>query len=228
MVPGWAGTNVYRVVIDPENVVPDSDRSNNAWSDSLFVLGLPDLIVNKLVPSNPTPQQGDAISLRMDVSNLGIDDAEHVRVEVFARSPLIGRVLVGKTFVDHIAPLSTEVVEVDIDGASLVGPIELEVVLDRLEKILEMSDLNNTAQIDLYYSAGLTFTRVGQTLTITGDASANEIALVDDGSLYLSISTGGAARSCCRAATDHRGHARRARPRHAFLRRQALPVHFHR
>jgi hypothetical protein len=99
-----------------------------------------------------TPQQGGPFALRVSVDNRGIDDAEDVRVEVFANSPLFGRRLVGRAAIDHIGPLSSGSVNVDLDTSQLVGSVVLEIVLDRLEKILEISDLNNTATLTLSFN----------------------------------------------------------------------------
>ena len=56
VAPGYAGTNAYRLVMDPDNALADGDRSNNTLLDHLFIQGLPDLLVEdvKATPQAPS------------------------------------------------------------------------------------------------------------------------------------------------------------------------------
>jgi hypothetical protein len=148
---GWAGNNTYRVsVVDP---AVDADPTNNSALANIFVQGFADLVVAGLTPSMTPPHQGAPFALRVAIENAGIDDAEDIRVEVFANSPIFGRRSVGRAVIDHIGPLSSGSVNVEIDTTQLVGSVVLEVVLDRLEKILEISDHNNTDTVTLEFAA---------------------------------------------------------------------------
>ena len=126
----------------------------------------------------------------MIVKNQGIDDAEDVRVEVFARSSLFGRRLVGRSDIEHLGPLSQAQVIVDVDTSSLAGVVMLEVVVDRLEKILELTDKNNTGEIELAFASDWTFDRDDTTLRIVGNASDNTISITDRGESMIEIVVG--------------------------------------
>ena len=144
LADGLAGTNRYRVQVDPDLQLGDTDPTNNVGEVSLILQGLPDLRVSGLALNPPAPRQGDPISVKALISNAGIAWARNVLVEVFATNATAGRILVGKMTLAELAPLSSRSVSIAIDTSRLVGETEISVVVDRLEKILETSELNNS------------------------------------------------------------------------------------
>ena len=143
---GLAGLNSYRVVVDPAMQQIDSNWSNNVAGTSLILQGLPDLQVEILGldpddgMSLPMPIQGDLLTVRTRLSNTGILPARDFKVEVFARNPSVGNILVGTKLIDEMAPLSSIGVDIPIDTSRLLGFTSLVVVVDRLDKVLEIDE----------------------------------------------------------------------------------------
>ena len=143
LADGLAGENRYRVVVDPAMEKPDSDSTNNLRETMVVLQGLPDLEVANAHLDTDSPAQNDAVCVLADVSNLGIDAAENVVVEVFATTAAKHHFIVGQTVLDAIDPLTGAVVTIAIDTSELVGEVEISVVADRLQQILEVTDYNN-------------------------------------------------------------------------------------
>jgi hypothetical protein len=149
---GLAGMNRYLIVVDPDNERPDADRSNNVGQTGVFIQGLPDLKVQDFTLDQATPMQGVPLKLNATLQNVGIDDAQNVEVEVYARLlaapgpsgqlPASG-LLVGKVKLDLVKALSSASLSIDIDTPKLIGAVELSLVVDPNLKILEATDLNN-------------------------------------------------------------------------------------
>jgi hypothetical protein len=163
---GLAGRNRYRVVLDPDQTVPDPDRSDDSQETTLIIQGLPDLI-----PLSPTlvetqhPTQGQQLTLRAQVRNAGIRGAENVLVEVFWGDPHVQGSLIGKTTVAWLPALSLATVDIPLDTTKLIGPVSLTVIVDRLEKILETSDRNNRVALRANFRAA---DRVAPTSAVAG------------------------------------------------------------
>jgi hypothetical protein len=152
---GWAGMNTYRVAVLPTNGSADRNQSNNSGRTHLFVQGLPDVTIHSLAADATAPLQAGPLDLTFELRNDGIDDADHIRIEVFGMSAQLGRRIVGRTQIDHLGPLASTMVTIPIDTSHLAGDVTLIVQVDRLEKILELSDLNNTAHLGLKFTPTL-------------------------------------------------------------------------
>ncbi|MCA9197526.1 MAG: hypothetical protein KDA87_08315 [Planctomycetales bacterium] len=150
--PGWAGVNNYRITLAPASIPLDKDHANDFASEYLQMQGFADLVIDFVATTNQTPTQGEPLDLRVAVRNQGIDDAEDIRIEVMAVSPVFGRRVVGLTTIDQLSPFASQDVLIPIDTSHLVGEVELLVIVDRHEKIMEISDLNNQRSIRVTFA----------------------------------------------------------------------------
>lgn len=149
---GWAGTNSYRVTILPSSVPLDKYPANNFASERLALQGFADLVVDFVAITTDTPTQGEPVDVRITVRNQGIDDAQDVQLHLVAVSPVFGRRVVGTATIGRMSPFEIVTVLVPVDTTHLVGDIELRTIIDRHEKILEISDLNNQHSIDVTFA----------------------------------------------------------------------------
>jgi subtilase family serine protease len=143
---GLTTVNRYRVVVDPDGEQPDADASNNVAQTLLLVQGLADLAVGA-VSLVGMPVQGQPLTVKAVIENQGIATARKVLVEVFAGEPGNGGLLIGKTMIDQLDPLSSKLVAIPVNTAKLVGVQRIVVVVDRLQKVLETTDANNQASV---------------------------------------------------------------------------------
>jgi uncharacterized repeat protein (TIGR01451 family) len=142
-----AGQDRYRLIVDPAGVALDCNRTNNIGDQLLVVQALPDLTVVGLSLNPSSPIVGSPFFVRAVIANAGIAPAQGVLVEVFDGIPGTD-VLLGSTTVDNVQPLGSVAVSIPVVNAKLTPGIHiLVVVVDRLEKILEITDLNKDATI---------------------------------------------------------------------------------
>jgi hypothetical protein len=134
--------------VDPSGVALDLDRLDNISDRVLVVQALPDLTVPSLSLSSAKPMRGAPLSVLARIANSGIAPARDVLVEVFDGMPGSGTLLAATTLVD-VEPLANVAISIPVGTSNLaLGPHRFYVVVDRLEKILEVSDLNNEASVD--------------------------------------------------------------------------------
>src|SRR5439155_22943774 len=122
---GLAGRNRYRVILDPDRVHDDRNRNNNSAETVLVLQGLPDLVVPAFVLlETPTPAQGQPLTVRALIGNLGTASARALSVEVFAGEPDNGGFPIGQTTIDSLAALSDTIVDIPVDTSQLAGALD--------------------------------------------------------------------------------------------------------
>jgi hypothetical protein len=175
LAPGLAGENRYRLVVNPEltyttaaNVTAggtptgsvqyiidnpnDANPGNNVAEVALQIQGQPDLTpVKARLVETQTPAQGQALTVAVQVDNIGIGTAEQILVEVFAEGTAVSNLLVGHATIDKMEGLSKTIVDIPIDTSKLQSNVVLTVVVDRLEKILETNHFNNTLAFQVHF-----------------------------------------------------------------------------
>jgi hypothetical protein len=151
---GLAGRNNYRVIVDPANALLDKNRSNNVGDAELTLEEFPDLAIPtaKFVET-PTPDQGQALTVRAQIENLGIASARAISVEVFAGDPNVAGFPVGHTTLDYLAALSSTNVDIAVETSKLFGFEPLYIVVNRLDAFPETSHFNNTYVLSTYFGA---------------------------------------------------------------------------
>ncbi len=143
---GLAGSNRYRVVVDPDNVQPDSNRSNNGAETLLVLQGFPDLLVPEMqFLETQTPTQGQALTVQAVIQNQGIAAAHAISVEVFAGNPYGDGAPIGQMTLDALAALSSTTVDIPVDTTKLIGNQAIWVIVNRQASFLETTFANNTA-----------------------------------------------------------------------------------
>lgn len=140
------GQRNISVAIDPFNRIAEFDNNNNGNYTLVTVHGIPDLYVASgdvvLTPSSPIRDQSTTIKAK--VHNNGDVSAENVRVSFYATDPSGGvRTLLSDTTLSYIDV--NDYAEASISWTpSMAGTYILEVVIDRLGTITEISEANNT------------------------------------------------------------------------------------
>ncbi len=140
------GQRNISVAIDPFNRIAEFDNTNNGNYTLVSVHGIPDLYVASgdvvLTPSSPIRAQSATIKAK--VHNNGDVSAEDVRVSFYATDPSGGvRTLLSDTTLSYIDV--NDYAEASISwNPSMAGTYILEVVIDRLGTITEISEANNT------------------------------------------------------------------------------------
>jgi hypothetical protein len=151
---GLAGSNRYRVVVDPDGILPDSNRSNNGAETVLSISGLADLKVGSLQLA--AAPQGNGLVLNAEIDNMGIAAAQPVPLEVYvvpvtpgvpapstpSSIALRGR-LVGKTTLTRVGPLAASQVRISLQPFAVSSGEQLFLVIDRLNTLV-LSDRTHT------------------------------------------------------------------------------------
>jgi hypothetical protein len=152
-VRGLAGHNLYRVVVDPNNTLPDADRSNNVAETMLLLQGLPDLRFGVLTLVGTSGGLGSILTVPL--VNLGIAPTQKVPVEVYALnsdlSPTLANImahgqLLDQTIVYQVAALSSTNAVLTIATLNLPYK-QLCVVVDRTNTLTLLDHMHNIASI---------------------------------------------------------------------------------
>jgi len=149
-VAGAADRLVF-FVVDPQKQIAEIDENDNRAFESLVVLGLPDLAVSpgalSLVPRFPRP--GDAVTLTVQVTNLGEQPAANVLVRVHEGEPGAGgRQVGGDQVLPAIAPKVTGIYSFSwtLEGDATRT---LVVEVDPGSVVVESTKANNVARLDV-------------------------------------------------------------------------------
>jgi hypothetical protein len=154
---GFAGTNIYRVVVDPNMTLPDASWSNNAAQTALEIEGLPDLRLNTFSLVSPDTTQVPTVQAM--IQNAGIAAADSVPVEIFlvpantgndqATIEAIGQV-VGETTLSALDPLANTplTMQLTVDFAAITGQ-ELAMIVDPDNSIMLKDHVHTVATIQV-------------------------------------------------------------------------------
>ncbi len=140
------GLRTISVAVDPFNRISEFDNSNNGNSTQVTVHGIPDLYVaaGDVVVNPASPVRGQTTTIEATVHNSGDVSASAVRVSFYATQPSGGvRTLLADAIINSIDV--GDYGEASISWTpSIAGAYTLEVVIDRLGTITEISETNNT------------------------------------------------------------------------------------
>jgi subtilase family serine protease len=143
-----AGRHNVCVVVDPENLVKETDEENNEYCRVLDVhLPQPDLTLSSAVItfSNDTPTVGDVISVSATVLNIGETGADNVTVTFFGDDSQIGQ----ESLISFI--MSGGQVAADVSwNATPEGWHQIKVIVDRNDAVLESNENNNVGTRCIY------------------------------------------------------------------------------
>jgi hypothetical protein len=154
---GFAGTNIYRIVVDPGMTLPDANWSNNVAQTALMIEGLPDLRINDF--SLVSPDTTQVPTVQAVIQNAGIAPAQSVPVEVFlvpantgndqATIEAIGQV-VGETSLSELDPLANTPVTMQLSAtfAQIAGQ-ELAMIVDPDNSVMLKDHVHTVATIQV-------------------------------------------------------------------------------
>ncbi|HUP24048.1 MAG TPA: CARDB domain-containing protein [Thermoanaerobaculia bacterium] len=144
---------VLFLVADPDAALAEAVEDDNVLFQSIAVLGLADLALGsgslRLDPFFPLP--GHAVTLEIEVANLGDQEAAPAIVEVFGGDPLAGAPLLASALLAALPPGAAGLAAPSwtlAADAEPGRPLELVVVVDRANLVRERSKANNRATLE--------------------------------------------------------------------------------
>ena len=139
------GQRNISVAIDPFNRISEFDNTNNGNYTIVTVHGIPDLYVQAGdVTINPTlPNRDQSTTISATIRNSGDVSASNVRVSFYATDPSGSiRTLLADSIIAYIDVNDYGVAQISWTP-SLPGTYIIEVIVDRLAAIEEISETNN-------------------------------------------------------------------------------------
>ena len=146
---GQSGTNYIHVVVDPQNIINESNENNNTTLIPIDVTPSikPDLVITSsdIIFSNLNPQDGEPLVITATVHNFGTD-ASDIKVNLYNGNPSSGGTLLNTYTISQIIPFGGQTqVLFTLDTVGLSGSHEFHIVLDPDNTIDETNEINNTA-----------------------------------------------------------------------------------
>lgn len=146
------GANTIMVKVDANNVVNESNESNNA-GNVIVNIGAPDLVISDIqyyAPNVANPVVGDYVGYKVTIKNIGNAPAKcpatmsgHLNGQFLRSETCSSSVVIqpGETFADQQYSFTT---------FSAVGTSTIMVKVDTNNNIIESNENNNTASVMVY------------------------------------------------------------------------------
>jgi subtilase family serine protease len=132
------GAHVVKVVVDKNNLVPESSKTNNTMEARISVV-FPDLSISTITISPASPVKGNKVTVYFTISNLGQAVANISGADVFLDGVAVGSVNAGM-----IPAKGTKAMSVIIDGSKITAGSHLVKVYATLKDIIpELQTGNN-------------------------------------------------------------------------------------
>ncbi len=138
----WTLTNdfqTFKIIIDEENSVVESDKSNN---EKVAVIPTPDLLIESITYSPAEFTENTTVTLTITVGNTGVTPAQSPYLDCYINNVFQTRLPI----VSISAGTSAEVL---FDWTALPGKNELKVIVDGADNIVEVNETNNDKSITL-------------------------------------------------------------------------------
>ncbi|KUG24422.1 hypothetical protein ASZ90_005799 [hydrocarbon metagenome] len=173
---GQSGRNYIHVVIDPQNLIVELNKNNNA---SLVAIDVavptkPDLAItiSDINVSNANPKAGEILLVDATIHNLGTV-VSNVEVSLYDGDPAAGGTLImQKTNTPIIQSGGTAALSFEINTLGLSGNHVYYIYIDPNNKIDEVNETNNTASV----STTISLTNLNLTIsTDKTDYTADEV-----------------------------------------------------
>jgi subtilase family serine protease len=132
------GDYLFTVIVDPENIIEESDETNNAV-EKTFHVSASDLIVTEISFSNPTPKVDEEIRIIAEAKNIG----EASTIESFKIGIYEGESLIDEKEIEKLDP-GAFISVFTYWTPKIEGDIEIKVKVDLREEIDEMDENNNS------------------------------------------------------------------------------------
>jgi len=133
-----SGEHNISVVVDAENVIVESNETNNNASKTITVEKKPDLCPTDISFSPASPPEEDSVTITAVISNSGCTAAKDFTVSFFVDGALIG----NTTNISVNALSRSKAV---ITWASVLGTYDIRVFADSGDVIQESNETNNNA-----------------------------------------------------------------------------------
>jgi subtilase family serine protease/prenyltransferase beta subunit len=138
------GTHNLTAIVDPTNVVQESNETNNGGGISLDMGYRMDLVLNKIYYTNDTPAEGDQLELRAEVYNANVDPASNVEVGFYLDGGQGEGQQIGYLTIQSIPGGSTVTSDpVFWDTMGHPGAHRIYVQVDPLDRMTETNENNN-------------------------------------------------------------------------------------
>lgn len=137
-----AGETLVTVEVDPENLLPEITETDNRAFRAVKILGLPDLAIsaNAVSLAPAAPREGDVVSVRVRIRNLGAQRASDVGVAVHE-----GDLQIHAETLPVIEGLADAEVSFSCTVPAKTGAHSLRVAVDPDNRIPEADEANNVA-----------------------------------------------------------------------------------
>ena len=132
-----AGTHTGVFAVDPDNIVEESDETNNTLSFDLPEIPFPDLIVSDIALLTESPVQGEIATVQVTLDNLGAATVKDLLVELESR---------GATFSNwQFGGLTNgEFPTLDFDVPTPAGDFSVTTFVDATNLVTESDEGNNS------------------------------------------------------------------------------------
>ncbi len=146
---GQSGRNYIHVVVDPANIIEESNENNNASLIAADVAPpiLPDLAVasTDITFSSLNPPEGEQLTITSTIHNLGTDTSD-IEVTLYDGDPSSGGVALATQTMVQIIPFGgTAVLTFNVDTFGLPGIHKYYISVDPNNLIAETNETNNSA-----------------------------------------------------------------------------------
>jgi subtilase family serine protease len=151
---GHAGNNNIYVVVDPDDIIAETNELNNKAFKTTKVASSqgPDLtLVSSDISFSPlTPQEGDTVIISAKIRNSGNQDASNVPVEFSLGDPTVGGTLIlGTSTIPFIAKGGFVTAQLFWNTTGFAGTYEVYANTDPANQIIELDEINNMAHATL-------------------------------------------------------------------------------
>ena len=151
---GVATDRKIQVVVDPTNRIRETDETDNRATATLKLAGVlrPNLVMEaeNIGFDNPTPQEGEPVTVRAVVRNTGTVDAQGVAVRFADATDRSAPVPIGEIqTIPQIPAGGSGMAQVTYDTTGKVGKRTIQVTVDPANFILETRESDNQAQASL-------------------------------------------------------------------------------
>ncbi len=146
---GTGGKTIF-VKVDPDNIISETNETDNASSSRIWVATAPDIAIfsEDLKPSTYVPASGTAFTLAYTVRNLGESSTDGFDIALYDGNPSSGGSLLQTA---HISGLNGTEVRTGSIGVTLTGDGShiLYLTADLGQLIPELSETNNTGTVTI-------------------------------------------------------------------------------
>lgn len=146
---GKAGERQIRMIIDPNNFIPERNEADNQATRTLTIAEppAPNLFINAdNIGFDPaSPQPGDQVTIFATVLNIGTADASNVVVQFLEDNTSSTRPIAPNQVIDSIPAGSAAVVQVTFDSSSIESGPRIKVEVDPNNFIAELTETDNSA-----------------------------------------------------------------------------------